>query len=175
LAVSARAEPRSTRDVDIAVGVQNDSEAELLLFALQRNGYQIAGVLEQTAAGRLATARTALPSAEVRGVLIDLLFASSGVEAEIARAAERLEVISDLFVPVARVGHLIAMKVLARDDRKRPQDWDDIRALMAEANATDIDEARTLTRLIEARGFNRGRSLSASLDSTLEEVARGAR
>ena len=46
------------------------------------------------------------------------LFTSSGVEAEIDRAAERLEVVSDLFVRVARIGHLIAMKVLARDDQE---------------------------------------------------------
>ena len=63
------------------------------------------------------------------------------------------------------------MKVLARDDRKRPQDWDDIRALMAEASAIDLEEARALVRLIEARGFNRGRSLNASLESICDEVS----
>jgi hypothetical protein len=36
-------------------------------------------------------------------------------------------------VPVARIGHLMALKVLARDDRRRPQDFDDLRALRREA------------------------------------------
>jgi hypothetical protein len=66
---------------------------------------------------------------------------------EIAGAAERLEVVPALVVPVARAGHLIAMKVLARDDRQRPQAWDDLRALLAEATTADIEDARVLMRL----------------------------
>lgn len=171
LAVSVRAEPRTTRDVDIAVGVQNDAEAEQLLFALQNAGYRVTDVIEQSAAGRLATARTVPPAAEVRGVLIDLLFASTGVEVEIVGAADRLEIVPALTVPVARIGHLIAMKILARDDRRRPQDWDDIRALRAEATPEDIENSRALLTLIEARGFSRGRALVADLDTVLAELS----
>ena len=171
LAVSARAEPRTTRDVDVAVGVQSDAEAEQLIFTLQNAGYQVTGVVEQTAAGRLATARTVPPSVDARGVLVDLLFASSGVEVEIARAADRLEVVPDLTLPVARIGHLMAMKMLARDDRRRPQDWDDIRALNAEATRSDVDDARALLRLIAARGFNRGRALIADFEQVLAELS----
>jgi hypothetical protein len=170
LAVSARAEPRTTRDVDIAVGVASDAEAETLLHSLQRTGYGIASVVEQTAAGRLATARTTLPGAGDAGVLVDLLFASSGAEAEIAVAADRLEVVPGLLLPVARIGHLIAMKVLARDDRQRPQDWDDLRALVAEAGSADLDDARSLMGLIEARGYQRGRSLLAAFAQLLDEL-----
>lgn len=50
-------------------------------------------------------------------------------------------------VPVASVAHLIAMKVLARDDTRRPQDWDDLAALTAIATPDDLSEARTALRL----------------------------
>lgn len=43
---------------------------------------------------------------------MDLLFASSGIEHEIVAAADPLEVLPDLTVPVARTGHLIALKPL---------------------------------------------------------------
>jgi hypothetical protein len=39
LAVSARPEPRCTRDADIAVAVASDAEAEELVRTLQRSGY----------------------------------------------------------------------------------------------------------------------------------------
>jgi hypothetical protein len=41
-------------------------------------------------------------------MIVDLLFASSGVEAEVVGAAENLEVLPGLWVPVARAGHLLA-------------------------------------------------------------------
>jgi hypothetical protein len=59
----------------------------------------------------------------------DLLFASSGIEPEIVAAAEELLVLPDLTQSVATVGHLLAMKLLARDDRHRPADADDLAAL----------------------------------------------
>ena len=39
LAVSVRAEVRFTRDVDLAVAVENDAEAESLVYALKSRGY----------------------------------------------------------------------------------------------------------------------------------------
>lgn len=45
LAVSARAEPRTTRDVDLAVAVAEDSEAEAIIFRLQAIGYEVLAVL----------------------------------------------------------------------------------------------------------------------------------
>ena len=63
------------------------------------------------------------------GLVTDLLFASSGVEPEIVEAADDVEVLPGLVLPVATIGHLILMKLLARDDRCRPNDADDLRAL----------------------------------------------
>jgi hypothetical protein len=94
------------------------------------------------------------------GVVVDLLFASSGIEVEVVRGAETLEIVAGLAAPVASIGHLLALKVLARDDRHRPQDLDDIRALLAESSPEDLAEARAALQLIEARGFQRGRRLS---------------
>jgi len=46
------------------------------------------------------------------GIIVDLLFASSGIEPEITAAAEVLTVARGLRMPVARTGHLIALKLL---------------------------------------------------------------
>ena len=43
LAVSARAEPRTTRDVDVAVAVNDDAGAEAAVLALRHRGYRDAG------------------------------------------------------------------------------------------------------------------------------------
>ncbi|MDZ7732581.1 MAG: nucleotidyl transferase AbiEii/AbiGii toxin family protein [Acidimicrobiia bacterium] len=128
LAVSARAEPRLTRDVDLAVAVADDAEAEEVVRALRVCGYSVVSALEQETTGRLASVRLRSDT-EGRGVIVDLLFASSGIEAEVAGDAERLEVLPGFVVPVARIGHLVAMKLLARDDRGRPADADDLAAL----------------------------------------------
>jgi hypothetical protein len=61
-AVSVRAEPRFTRDIDLTVSVASDFEAEELTRDLQRAGYQVFSVLEQEAKKRLATVRLRVPS-----------------------------------------------------------------------------------------------------------------
>jgi hypothetical protein len=57
LAVSSRAEPRLTRDVDLAVAVVDDDDAEALLRNLLARRYQVVALVEQESVGRLATAR----------------------------------------------------------------------------------------------------------------------
>ena len=171
--MSARAEPRTTRDVDVVVAVEDDAEAESILFRLQGFGFSVVSLVEQTAALRLATAR--LRSSEVgrRGIFVDLLFASSGIEAEVAAAAEDVEIAPGLSLPIARVGHLIALKALARDDRHRPQDYDDLRALALVASHEELERARAAVQAIEALGFARGRRLSADLESLLLDAGDG--
>jgi hypothetical protein len=82
-AVSARSEPRFTRDVDLAVSVADDAQAEATVRRLVTDGHELVATVEQEAVGRLATARFRL----VGGDLLDLLFASSGIETEIVAAA----------------------------------------------------------------------------------------
>lgn len=170
LAVSARAEPRTTRDVDIVVQVEGDAAAERVVFDLQSRGYVVGMLLEQEKTGRIATVRLTRDSE--RAVYVDLLFASSGIEPEIVGAAEQLEVLEHVTVPVATRAHLIALKILARDDRNRPQDFDDIRALLEDASNDDLSDARAALRQIEARGYARGRSLVDSLDRVIADARR---
>jgi hypothetical protein len=91
--------------------------------------------------------------------VIDLLFASSGIEPEVVAAAEALELLANFTIPVARTGHLIALKILSRDDVARPQDLVDLRALLRSASPTDLAHAREGSALIAARGYHRDRDL----------------
>lgn len=47
LAVSARTEPRFTRDADLAVALASDAEAEALIHRLRTRDYSIEAVVEQ--------------------------------------------------------------------------------------------------------------------------------
>lgn len=166
LAVSARTEPRFTRDADIAVGVENDAEAEVLVRGLHAHGYSIEALVEQDVVGRLATVRLTR-SREPASPVVDLLFASSGIEREIVAEADTIELLPQLHIPVATTAHLIALKVLARDDVTRPQDVSDLRALVGVASPGDIARARAALALIAARGYHRGRDLSGELEALL--------
>lgn len=168
-AVSVRATPRLTRDIDVVVTVTSDREAEHVVRDLARLGWRILELVEREAVGRVATARLALTDENSDEVLLDVLFAASGVEDEIARAAEVVEVIPGVLVPVATRGHLIAMKLLARDDRSRPQDADDLAALAQKATPEDLIEARAMLGLIVEKRFNRNRNLLELFD---REIAR---
>lgn len=64
---------------------------------------------------------------------------------------------------LAPPGHLVALKLLARDDETRPQDAADLRALTAVAGADDLALAREAVGLVEARGHHRDRDLVAAL------------
>ena len=162
LAVSVRAEPRLTRDADLAVSVTSDRDAEAVVLGMQQLGYHVLAAVEQDRTGRLSTVRLARPGDEV-SMVTDLLFASCGIENEIVEAADTLVVLPGLLLPTATIGHLIAMKLLARDDRKRPADADDLRALRAVANPADWEMALDAVGQIEQRGYARGRDLSAAL------------
>lgn len=102
------------------------------------------------------------------GVVVDLLFASSGIESDIAVLADEVELFEGLRLPVAQVGHLLALKVLSRAP-ERQQDDLDIAALLQVALPSDIEVARTALALIARRGFSRGRDLLAQLERLLAE------
>lgn len=167
--MSARTEPRLTRDADLAVLVTGDRDAEALVHELQARDWRVVTAIEQDAAGRLATVRLALAGEDVRATVVDLLFASSGIEPEIAAAADTIDVVPAFAVPVARLGHLIALKVLARDDRTRPQDRVDLAALLTRADVAALGEARDALVLVKRRGFHRGRDLLGALEAAVSE------
>ncbi|HEY7819582.1 MAG TPA: hypothetical protein VIG29_15275, partial [Vicinamibacteria bacterium] len=126
---------------------------------LQQSGYIVVATVEQEAVERLATARLQPPAGARTGVLLDLLFASSGIEGEVVEEAEPFEVLPELHIPVARTGHLMALKILSRDDETRPQDIVDLRALSKTASEEEFERARKALELIDSRGFHRGRPL----------------
>jgi hypothetical protein len=166
LAVSVRTEPRFTRDADLAVAVASDAEAEALIRELRAHDYRIEAIVEQEAVGRLATVRLMF-SSEPRAPVIDLLFASSGIEPEVVADAEPIELLPNLRIGVARTGHLIALKVLSRDDLSRPQDQVDLRALLRVASPAEVRRARDSLALIAARGYHRGRDLMSEINTLL--------
>lgn len=160
LAVGARTEPRFTRDVDVAVAVASDEEAEQYVLSLRHAGYELAAAVEQVNQTRLATVRLRRAG---KGPFVDLLFAASGIEDEIVAAARPLEIVEGLVMEVAQVGHLIAMKLVARDDQTRPLDQADLLALSRVADEIEWTRAEAAVRLIDQRGFHRGRDLIAAL------------
>lgn len=171
LAVSARAEPRTTRDIDVAIAVAGDREAEAVSRLLTDRGYRIETHLEQEQTHRLATVRFLTPG-QTPGILTDALFASSGIELEVTAAADLLEVLPGFFAPVAKTGHLLALKVLAlRPDKpqERPQDAADIRELLRVADQAEIRRARDAIGLISRRGFDRGKDLGAEFEEQLRQ------
>src|SRR6185436_16837965 len=101
------------------------------------------------------------------GPVVDLLFASSGIEPEIVADAELLELLPGLRLPVAAIGHLIALKLLSRNDASRPQDLVDLRALVGRVTDAERARARRAVAMIRARGFHRGRDLETALDEFL--------
>lgn len=163
LAISVRAIPRFTKDLDFAVAVAGDPEAEGVVHKLGGRGYRPVEVLEQEYVKRMSGVRLERGGS---GVVVDLLFASSGIEGEVVAAATRLEVLPQLTAPVATTGHLIALKVLAG----RNQDLTDLEALLPDASAADLDVARSAVRLIQARGFNREQDVVADLDKLIADM-----
>jgi hypothetical protein len=164
LAVSTRCEPRFTRDADLAVALTSDAEAEALIHRLRIHDYNIEAVVEQEAVGRLATVRLT-HSSQSSAPVVDLLFASSGIEPEVVAEADPIELLPNFTMRVASTGHLIALKVLSRDDLKRPQDLVDLRALLRVAPSAELARARHALALIAARGYHRGRDLMTDMDT----------
>ena len=61
LAVTLRAEPRFTRDVDLAIVSTDDADVEQLVYELQAAGYAPVAVVEHREGQRLSTVRMASP------------------------------------------------------------------------------------------------------------------
>ncbi len=181
LAVSARAEPRTTRDLDVAVSVSDDADLESVGRFLLNHGYREVEHRENRRLGTAAKITYQVPGESSAGVVADLLFAMTGIEPEVVADAEMLEVMRGLAMPVARTGHLLALKVLARDPSHpdlRPQDAGDIRELLRVADGEEIHRARHALDLMERRGFDldlddRPRDLRAEFEDLLRIYGAG--
>ncbi len=168
LAVSARAEPRTTKDVDLAVAVENNPQLESLVRDLLARGYRISSPPhEHLELDRIASVHLQAPG--TGGVVVDLLAATSGIEPEVVAAAEAFEVYAGFSVPLGTTGHLLALKTLAG----RFQDLADFQNLLRHAEDRHLQDAREALDLITRRGFDRGKDLLADFAKLLE-VARKA-
>jgi predicted nucleotidyltransferase len=161
IAVSSHSEPRFTRDIDVAVSVKNDDDAEKITLDFRQSGMHILAMIEQEAKERLATVR--LKVNVNSEVIADLLFSSSGIEPEIVEAARVMRVFTHTQAPVAQIGHLIALKVLSQSEA-RVQDLLDLQNLLPVADETERNRAREAVRLITERGYNRGKNLESELE-----------
>jgi predicted nucleotidyltransferase len=157
LAVAARAEARATLDVDAAVAVESPEESRALVASLRERGYR----WERDLGSSMTT--LAVPGSEEPRWRLDLLFGLAGIEDAVARAAERLEVLPGLEMPVARRGDLIALKLLAAGQPGREHDWRDLRALCNGATAEDLQRAHRSVALLVARGLAPEGTLEARL------------
>jgi hypothetical protein len=73
----------------------NAMAAGCLSFSIATGSNGIETVVEQEAVGRLATVRLTR-SSKLQAPVIDLLFASSGIEPEVVAEAERIELLPNL-------------------------------------------------------------------------------
>ncbi len=156
---------RFTRDIDIAVAVSGDREAEKLIRDLRARGYQLhpQPQVEHLAANRLATIRLIPPGGHHGGVVVDLLFASSGIEPEIVGTAPEIEVLPGMRIPVILKEHLLAVKILAG----RPRDLEDASALLGTLGPLEIHRTREALDLIDRRSFARNKDLQRELDALI--------
>lgn len=166
LAVSVRGEVRFTRDVDLAVLVEDDRDAEELVFQLRDAGYAPIATVEHTKTGRLATARLASPV----GIVVDLLFASCGIEPEIVDRATLVELGVVGALPVAAAEELVSMKVLSMTEA-RLQDRLDAQRLLQHAEV-DLERVRANLLLIAERRCDRDQDLEAKLEVVLRAIDR---
>ncbi len=166
MAVSFRAIERLTKDLDLAIAVEDDPGAQMIVHEFSKLGYFIDDVFEHEVTKRMATVRMVSPAENP--MYVDFLFASSGIESEIVDASEEGHLFSNINVRVAKVPSLIALKVLsARPSRMR--DIVDLQSLFEVASPSEIAEARKLLDLITERGYNRNKDLQKELDAYIEQ------
>jgi hypothetical protein len=152
-----------TRDLDFVVAVGSDEDAERLALYLHGRGYVTHASVEQRVTARLATLRMWSPGDETTRVAVDFLFASCGIEREICEHAIRVAFLPGVELPVASVGHLVAMKLLSVDE-ERPRDAQDLVNLREVLTDEQLEDARAAVVTIVERGSNRGRDLVGQLE-----------
>lgn len=167
LAASIYGDPRTTKDIDIAVVTADTLELDVLVSKLGSRGYLNPQSLMHVSPTFQLGMRLTVPSKRAYKIPVDLLNSSSGIESEIVSSAQRIEILPATTLPVASLGHMIAMKVLSHDDHGRLRDKSDLISLLKSASAEDIVIAREALVLIKERGFDRGRDLIAMLDTFL--------
>lgn len=169
LAVAARATPAHlTSRVEAAVADSSDEAAAAIGKRFAELGYRSVPVTARPHAAGAEILHLISPAPQRRTVFVDLLLAVSGIEPDVVAAADRITVLGRQ-IPVAKLGHLLALKLLAN----RPQDQMDGLRLILAAIEAEMLRAREALDLIAERGFARdGRDLQAELTRWIERAAK---
>jgi hypothetical protein len=169
-AVSYRAEPRLTRDIDLTLSLATDVEVENLTRNITQTGLVAETVLENSTLGVISTVRLINPN-QPKKIYTDLLFRSCGIEQEIIDTATEEELFpGERSFPVATIPSLIAMKCLSYSPQHRSKDLDDLRGLVQHSSSEQREEAARLVGLIQQRGFSRQEDLAAKLDELYRQL-----
>lgn len=213
LAVSARIEPAYMTHASVILAVKEEDVAHAILDGLEEAGLRTISVtdqmsvkdwdpelgrpadpfnieIEQHPNGLVAGARLVDDTGE-RDLDVDLIFAASGIEAEITAAAEPLEILPGQVFAVARTGHLIALTLLSFGEPGRQplpghfetmdaffaeqaysgiREHADLRALTNAAAEEDWELAWEAVDLMTSRSATRSRDLRAELAAFLAEA-----
>jgi predicted nucleotidyltransferase len=164
LALHAHGIERPYPDIDIAIDMADDEATAALVDALRARGHMVQRVPHDKMS-EIVLVLPRIAGAAPLGVLVDLLPRACGFEAEIVAAASRMTVLG-VPVPVARIGHLVALKVRALHDVQRARDRMDLRALLVFATRYERELAREALRLSIERGVLRTEDPFAVLAGT---------
>jgi predicted nucleotidyltransferase len=163
VAVGIWTEERFTKDIDLVLAVETDNDAEKLVKGIVARGFMVEKVLEHKPTGSLAVVMLSHTGADKIEARLDLIFMQTGVEREVVENSVIFRVEGGVEFRVASVGHLIALKTLSMDDRRRPQDRLDLAKLLRVADKSDLKIAEATLTLITQRGFSQGKDLKAIL------------
>jgi hypothetical protein len=169
LAVAARATPAHlTSTVEGAVADPTGEAAAAIGNGFARLGYRSVPVTGRSNAAGAKILHLISPAPQRRTVFVDLLLAVSGIEPDVVAAADRITVLGGQ-IPVAKLGHLLALKLLAN----RPQDQMDGARLILAASDAELRRARQALDLIAERGFARdeARDLQVELTQWIERAS----
>jgi predicted nucleotidyltransferase len=156
-------EPRTTKDIDVVVSVPDEEQGENLKDLLLTKGYTSPQILLHTSPTRRMGWRIFIPSSRDTNIPLDILVTACGIEKEIVASATTIEALPGLSLPVASLGHLIAMKVLSQNSLERLQDRVDLLALLRNATIHDRAVVERSLKDIADRGFSGDRNLGAEL------------
>lgn len=152
LALAAHGADWSTTDIDIVISLCSDRSTATLADALRARGHWVKYLPHEI----LREILVVLPRVEESGPLgvVDLLPWACGFEHEIVASAN-LRVVHHVPLPVASIGHLLAVKLKAMQDVQRARDQTHLCALLSLATQVDREVARDALMLSFERGFLR--------------------
>jgi predicted nucleotidyltransferase len=171
LATSVYTEPRTTKDVDLVVSVSGDPDSEQLRAFLKARGYTGESMLLHALPTFKMGWRLMIPPSNGVNIPIDILSSVCGFEGEIIQAAEKFEILPGVVLPVASLGHLMAMKIISQNNTDRIQDRADLLALLKAAKELDVSLARGFVARISGSLYANDRDLVAEFDSLRNSVS----